>query len=112
MSAMLRAAAALPMLVALAGAAEAPPAPEFGPQLERFAYPWPVQTMPVDVIGAPAQMAFMDIQPERPNGRSVVLLHGKNFCGATWEAQVRALVGVGYRVLVPDQIGFCKSSKP
>ncbi|MGI4732928.1 MAG: alpha/beta fold hydrolase, partial [Janthinobacterium lividum] len=94
--------AVLPVVALLIAGAETPPAPEFGPQLERFAYPWPVQTMPVDVIGAPAQMAFMDIQPERPNGRAVVLLHGKNFCGATWEAQVRALVGVGYRVLVPD----------
>ena len=86
--------------------------PDFGPMLERFTYPWPVQTMEVDIAGAPAQMAFMDIAAPRPNGRSVVLLHGKNFCGATWESSARALTGAGYRVLIPDQIGFCKSSKP
>jgi pimeloyl-ACP methyl ester carboxylesterase len=41
-----------------------------------------------------------------------VLLHGKNFCAATWESQIRALSAAGYRVIAPDQIGFCKSSKP
>ena len=99
------------LAMALTGAA-APAVPDFGAQLERFAYPWPVQTMTVDIVGQPAQMAFMDVAPDRPNGRSVVLLHGKNFCGATWESTARALSNAGYRVLIPDQIGFCKSSKP
>lgn len=103
---------ALPAALMLAGAGPVPQAPDFGPQLERFTYPWPVQTMEVDIVGSPAQMAFMDIAPQRPNGRSVVLLHGKNFCGATWASTARALIDVGYRVIVPDQIGFCKSSKP
>ena len=85
---------------------------EFGPRLERFTYPWPVQTMTVDVVGQPAEMAFMDLAPARPNGRTAVLLHGKNFCGATWESTARSLTAAGYRVLIPDQIGFCKSSKP
>jgi len=92
---------------------ESGPAVErFGVDLEHFAYPWPVETMPVEVGDSEAQMAFMDLAPDRPNGRSVVLLHGKNFCGATWEDTARALLGAGYRVLIPDQIGFCKSSKP
>ncbi len=103
----------LPILATLllTGAAD-PVAPDFGANLERFTYPWPVQTMTVDIVGQPATMAFMDIAPARPNGSSVVLLHGKNFCGATWEGTARALSAAGYRVLVPDQIGFCKSSKP
>ena len=46
---------------------------------------------------------------ERQNRRPS---HGKNFCAATWEATIRALSGAGYRVVAPDQIGFCKSSKP
>jgi pimeloyl-ACP methyl ester carboxylesterase len=96
----------------LTGAQQAPPVPDYGARLERFAYPWPVQTMQVTIVGEPAEMAFMDVAPAHPNGRSVLLLHGKNFCGATWESSVRALTGAGYRVLVPDQIGFCKSSKP
>ncbi|WP_218776005.1 alpha/beta fold hydrolase [Sphingomonas sp. TZW2008] len=86
--------------------------PDFGPNLERFTYPWPVQTMTFDAIGQPAKMSFMDIAAPRPNGRTVVLMHGKNFCGATWESSTRALAQAGYRVIVPDQIGFCKSSKP
>ncbi|WBH17142.1 alpha/beta fold hydrolase [Sphingomonas radiodurans] len=90
----------------------APSSPDFGVNLERFTYPWPVQSMTVDVIGQPATMVFMDIAPDRPNGRTIVLLHGKNFCGATWGSTGRALVQAGYRVIIPDQIGFCKSSKP
>lgn len=49
---------------------------------------------------------------ERPNGRTAVLLHGKNFCGATWENVIGALTAAGYRVIIPDQIGFCRSAKP
>jgi pimeloyl-ACP methyl ester carboxylesterase len=106
------AALALACLPAAGIAADPVAVPELGPNLERFTYPWPVQTMTFDIVGQPATMAFMDIAPARPNGRSVVLLHGKNFCGATWESSARALANAGYRVLVPDQIGFCKSAKP
>jgi pimeloyl-ACP methyl ester carboxylesterase len=42
----------------------------------------------------------------------VVLLHGKNFCAATWEGSIRAMTGAGYRVIAPDQVGWCKSTKP
>jgi len=41
-----------------------------------------------------------------------VLLHGKNFCAATWRDTITALAAHGYRVIAPDQIGFCKSTKP
>jgi pimeloyl-ACP methyl ester carboxylesterase len=57
-------------------------------------------------------MAYLDMRPEKPNGRTVVLLHGKNFCAATWEDTMRVLQAQGYRVVVPDQVGFCKSTKP
>jgi pimeloyl-ACP methyl ester carboxylesterase len=57
-------------------------------------------------------MAFMDVAPSQPRGRVVVLLHGKNFCGATWEATITQLTVAGHRVIAPDQIGFCKSTKP
>ncbi|NTS65012.1 alpha/beta hydrolase [Sphingomonas sp. HHU CXW] len=101
----------LPLTFALVAAAPAAP-PNYGARLERFAYPWPVKIMPLTVVGEVAEMAYMDVVPERPNGRTVVLLHGKNFCGATWEATARPLVDAGYRVVIPDQLGFCKSSKP
>ena len=51
-------------------------------------------------------------KPAQPNGHTVVLLHGKNFCSATWEGSIQALSGAGYRVIAPDQIGWCKSTKP
>jgi pimeloyl-ACP methyl ester carboxylesterase len=42
----------------------------------------------------------------------VLLLHGKNFAGYYWTNLIKALRDRGYRVIVPDQIGFGKSSKP
>jgi pimeloyl-ACP methyl ester carboxylesterase len=57
-------------------------------------------------------MAYMDVKPEAPNGRTMVLLHGKNFCAATWRGSIAAQIAAGYRVIAPDQIGFCKSTKP
>ena len=57
-------------------------------------------------------MAYLDVKPDRPNGQTAVLLHGKNFCAATWEPTIKDLAAAGYRVIAPDQIGFCKSSKP
>jgi pimeloyl-ACP methyl ester carboxylesterase len=41
-----------------------------------------------------------------------MLLHGKNFNGAYWGTTIAALAKEGFRVVVPDQIGFGKSSKP
>ena len=87
--------------------------PAYGPELEGFTYPAPVQQFSFTSQGAKLHMAYMDIAPKgKANGRTVVLLHGKNFCGATWDASMQALSGAGYRVVVPDQVGFCKSSKP
>jgi len=40
------------------------------------------------------------------------LLHGRNFPSSYWAPVIRTLVDAGYRVVVPDQIGFGKSSKP
>jgi pimeloyl-ACP methyl ester carboxylesterase len=57
-------------------------------------------------------MAYMDVKPANSNGHTIVLLHGKNFCAATWEGTIRVLTGAGYRVIAPDQVGFCKSTKP
>lgn len=86
--------------------------PAYGPELEGFEYPYPVQRFAFDSQGVKLQMAYMDVKPAKPNGRTVVLMHGKNFCGATWEGTMKALSGAGYRVVAPDQVGFCKSTKP
>lgn len=84
----------------------------YGPQLEGFDYPYEVQRFEFQSQGQPLSMAYLDIAPRNANGRTVVLLHGKNFCAATWESAIAALSDAGYRVIAPDQVGFCKSSKP
>lgn len=97
----------IPVVAAMAG-----DDPGYGPELEGFDYPAPVERFHFESQRQPLQMAYLDARPAQPNGRTVVLLHGKNFCAATWEGTMRFLQSQGYRVIVPDQIGFCKSSKP
>lgn len=84
----------------------------YGPRLEGFDYPAPVKLYKFESQGNALEMAYLDIEPRQPNGQVAVLLHGKNFCAATWAGTIDTLAGAGYRVIAPDQIGFCKSSKP
>ncbi|MET0645591.1 MAG: alpha/beta hydrolase [Pyrinomonadaceae bacterium] len=99
---------ATPRLTAPAQAA----APAYDPELTNYQYPFPVRFFELDTQGQRLRMAYMDVAAARHNGRTVVLLHGKNFSGAYWAPTVRALTAEGYRVVVPDQVGFGKSSKP
>ena len=87
-------------------------APVLDPELTDYQYPYPVSFHELNTQGQRLRMAYMDLAAARPNGRSVVLLHGKNFSGAYWAATMRALSEAGYRVIAPDQVGFGKSSKP
>src|ERR1700716_3693474 len=84
----------------------------YGIGLEGFAYPYPVSMLPLVNDGEQVRMAYMDVAPAQPNGRAVVLLHGRNFPSSSWAPVIRTLIDAGYRVVVPDQIGFGKSSKP
>ncbi len=94
-------------------AATAQAAPSYGPRLEGFDYPHPLRTYAFQSQQQALEMAYLDVAPTgTANGRVAVLLHGKNFCAATWEDSILALSRAGYRVIAPDQIGFCKSSKP
>ncbi|WP_434660354.1 alpha/beta hydrolase [Paraburkholderia sp. A3BS-1L] len=102
-------AAASTVAVPIGGSADGP---VYGPELQGFDYPHPVREFSFTSQGQMLHMAYMDVQPSRPNGRIVVLLHGKNFCAATWGDTITRLTDAGYRVIAPDQIGFCKSSKP
>jgi len=105
--------------VALSGAATAqtptPPAaalPPLGIGLEGVEYPYPVHYLDLIIEGQPLRMAYMDVAPiAAPNGKTVVLLHGKSFSGDYWSHTIATLTGQGYRVIAPDQIGFGKSSK-
>lgn len=86
--------------------------PKYGPQLEGFDYAWPAERFTFTSQNQQLEMAYIDARPAKANGRTVVLMHGKNFCAGTWEETIRALSGAGYRVIAPDQVGFCKSTKP
>jgi pimeloyl-ACP methyl ester carboxylesterase len=84
----------------------------YGIDLEGFAYPYPVNLFPVVNDGEQLRMAYMDVGASgQPNGRTVVLLHGRNFPSSYWAPVIKTLTGAGFRVVVPDQIGFGKSSK-
>src|SRR6202000_1769883 len=47
-----------------------------------------------------------------PNGRTVMMFHGMNFGGFYFEGPIDVIRKLGYRVIVPDQIGFAPPSKP
>ena len=80
--------------------------------LTNYKYPYEVSFLNLKSQNQYLKMAYMDIKPNKANGKTVVLLHGKNFNGAYWKTTVEALTKEGFRVIVPDQIGFGKSSKP
>jgi pimeloyl-ACP methyl ester carboxylesterase len=80
---------------------------------EGIDYPYPVSYLPLTLYGQDVRMAYMDIPPAgTPNGRTVVLFHGMNFGGFYFSGPIEALRKEGFRVVVPDQIGFGRSSKP
>lgn len=80
--------------------------------LEGIKYPFPVKFIGLDIQKQHLRMAYMDVMPAKPNGKAILLLHGKNFSSAYWRQTAEALAENGYRVIMPDQIGFGKSSKP
>ncbi len=80
---------------------------------ENIPYPYPVHYFPLTMYGQDVRMAYMDVAPEGPaNGRTVVLFHGMNFGGFYFGPIIDVLREQGFRVVVPDQIGFGRSSKP
>jgi pimeloyl-ACP methyl ester carboxylesterase len=84
-----------------------------GIALESYAYPYPVHFFDLEMEGQPLRMAYMDIAPSaRPNGRTIVLFHGKNFGSYYWADIIKSFASDGYRVIAVDQIGWGKSSKP
>jgi pimeloyl-ACP methyl ester carboxylesterase len=112
---MFRSHATLPIALTLLLGAFLKPASAatYGAELEGFAYPYPVSHYRFTSQQQALQMAYMDVAPASDaRGRTVVLLHGKNFCSATWESSIAALAAAGFRVIAPDQVGFCKSTKP
>ncbi|MEZ5103803.1 MAG: alpha/beta hydrolase [Draconibacterium sp.] len=81
-------------------------------ELANYNYPYPVKFITIHVQNQILEMAYMDVKPANSNGKNIMLFHGKNFNGAYWKTTIESLTSKGYRVIVPDQIGFGKSSKP
>lgn len=72
----------------------APRAQDVEPQdagLSTYRYPYPVKFYTVHVQGQKLRMAFMDVKPVKANGKTIMLLHGKNFNGAYWDSTAAAL---------------------
>jgi pimeloyl-ACP methyl ester carboxylesterase len=95
----------------------APPAPaDVKPgsiTCEDVPYPFPVSYLPLTLYGQDVRIAFMDVAPAgAANGHTVVLFHGNNFAGFYFGNIIEALRQAGFRVIVPDQIGYGRSSKP
>ena len=80
---------------------------------EECPYPHPSSYLPLTLYGQDVRIAYMDVAPGgAPNGHTVVLLHGNNFAGFYFGGPIDALRKEGFRVIVPDQIGYGRSSKP
>lgn len=80
---------------------------------EDVPYPYPTSYLPLTLYGQDVRIAFMDVAPAgAPNGHTVVLFHGNNFAGFYFGPVIDALREAGFRVVVPDQIGYGRSSKP
>jgi pimeloyl-ACP methyl ester carboxylesterase len=96
--------------------AAAPPPADVRPgsiTCEDCPYPYPSSYLPLTVYGQDVRMAYMDVAPSAAaNGHTVMIFHGHNFAGFYFGAIIDALRAEGFRVVVPDQIGYGRSSKP
>lgn len=81
-------------------------------KLTDYTYPFEVKNFDIEDQKQKLSMAYMDIQAGKDTKKTIVLLHGKNFSGAYFHELILGLNQEGYRVIVPDQIGFGKSTKP
>jgi pimeloyl-ACP methyl ester carboxylesterase len=70
-----------------------------------------VQHLNLQIENQTARMAYMDAKTTAPNRRTIILFHGKNFNGYYWKEVAANLTKNGFRVVIPDQIGWGKSSK-
>ena len=83
----------------------------FDAELSNFNYPFNVKSFNLHSQNQSLKMRYMDVG-DKKSSKVIVLLHGKNFAGFYWEKIAKELMTRGYRVIIPDQIGFGKSSKP
>jgi len=100
-------------VLSVSAKAQTSPLRPLGIGLEEIDYPYPVHFFDLTIENQSLRMAYMDAAPSGSvNGKTVVLMHGKSFSGDYWAGTIAKLTASGYRVIVPDQIGFGKSAKP
>jgi pimeloyl-ACP methyl ester carboxylesterase len=80
-------------------------------QLSGYNYGYEVSYFPIDSQRQALKMAYIYLEG-KPDKPIVTLMHGKNFNAHYWIPTAVYLQKKGYGVLIPDQIGFGKSSKP
>jgi pimeloyl-ACP methyl ester carboxylesterase len=80
-------------------------------QLSGYDYGYEVSYFPIESQRQALKMAYIYLEG-KPDKPVVTLMHGKNFNAHYWMPTASYLHEKGYGVLVPDQIGFGKSSKP
>jgi pimeloyl-ACP methyl ester carboxylesterase len=79
---------------------------------QEVTYPYPVRYFQLTIESQPVRMAYMDVAPAQANGQAIILFHGKNFNGFYWKDVIPYLTNAGYRVIVPDQVGWGQSDYP
>lgn len=79
---------------------------------QEVTYPYPVQYIQLQIERQPVKMAYMHVKPDKGNGETVLLFHGKNFNGYYWKDVAYFLANNGYAVVIPDQVGWGRSNKP
>src|SRR5919198_188781 len=73
---------------------------------------WEKILMPFISVGQENSGSIDLYYEDHGTGQPVVLIHGWPLSGRSWEKQVLALLGAGYRVITYDRRGFGDSSKP
>ena len=88
--------------------------PKYDAMLSGYNYPFETHSFKFNSQNQTLIMNYMDIKPldTKALKGTVVLLHGKNFAGYYWKDIALDLQKDGYRVIMPDQVGFGKSTKP
>jgi pimeloyl-ACP methyl ester carboxylesterase len=92
-------------------AEESKPTLVYDAELSQYDYDFDVNYFAVKSQQQSLKMAFIHLKGDADKP-VVTLLHGKNFNADYWSETALFLQGMGYGVVIPDQIGFGKSSKP
>ncbi|MCK9248328.1 MAG: haloalkane dehalogenase [Solirubrobacteraceae bacterium] len=81
---------------------------------DRFAdlpdFPWAPSYVDVEADGIAVRMAYVEAGPS--DGPVVLLVHGEPSWGFLYRSMIGPLADDGFRVVVPDLVGFGRSDKP